>query len=57
MVGAEFRHVGVAGEAVEHRAAWGSDAQQGLDDRVVGLAIVDLHSQIVLLRDLDVRLE
>ena len=57
VLGAEPGHLGVAGEAVEHGALGGADPEQGRDHLGVRVPVVDLQGEVVLLRDLDVRLE
>ncbi len=42
---------------MEDRAFGGTDAPQCADDVVVRVAVVDLEREVVLFRDLDVRLE
>ena len=52
-----FGELGVAAEAVEHRALGRADPAQGLHDLAVRVAVVDLQGEAVLLGDRDVRLE
>ena len=56
-VGADGGHLRAAGEAVEHGALGSADPFQRLQNRIVRVAVVDLHRDPVLLGQVDVGLE